>query len=58
LAASLRRSVERLRFEWVLPGHGDRKHLTVEEMTDRLRSLTVRVQALRPQPPDFTLTNW
>lgn len=58
LAASLARVVDSLRFEWLLPGHGDRKHLPAEEMTHRLRALATRVAALEPQPIDFTAVRW
>ncbi|MFG2095644.1 MBL fold metallo-hydrolase [Streptomyces sp. NPDC048612] len=58
LAASLARTADLLRFEWVLPGHGDRKRLPAEEMTRRLKELTVRTRALRPQPVDFTAVRW
>jgi glyoxylase-like metal-dependent hydrolase (beta-lactamase superfamily II) len=58
LAASLARSVGRLRFEWLLPGHGDRKRLPAEEMTRRLQALTARVQALEPQPEDLSAVRW
>lgn len=58
LAASLARVVGTLRFEWLLPGHGDRKHLPAEEMTHRLRALAKRVSALDPQPIDFTAVRW
>ncbi|MEU1626495.1 MBL fold metallo-hydrolase [Streptomyces sp. NPDC020096] len=58
LAASLARSVDRLRFEWLLPGHGDRQYLPAEEMAERLRGLAGRVQALRPEPVDFAAVRW
>jgi glyoxylase-like metal-dependent hydrolase (beta-lactamase superfamily II) len=58
LASSLARSVERLRFEWLLPGHGDRKRLPAEEMMRRLRALATRTRALQPQPVDFSATRW
>lgn len=58
LAASLARSVDRLRFEWLLPGHGDRKRLPAEEMAGQLRELTKRVQTLRPRGVDFKATRW
>ncbi|MGP4002405.1 MBL fold metallo-hydrolase [Streptomyces sp. 8N706] len=54
LGASLARTADRLRFEWLLPGHGDRKRLPAPEMTRRLRHLTARVRMLRPRPIDFT----
>ncbi|AHH94760.1 MBL fold metallo-hydrolase [Kutzneria albida] len=58
LAASLERSVDGLRFEWLFPGHGDRRHLPAAEMSRRLRGLTERVRAMRPQPIDFTAVRW
>ncbi|WP_441248345.1 MBL fold metallo-hydrolase [Kitasatospora sp. McL0602] len=58
LAASLARTAPLLRFEWVLPGHGDRKHLPPEEMADHLRTLTVRAARLRQRPVDFTAHRW
>jgi glyoxylase-like metal-dependent hydrolase (beta-lactamase superfamily II) len=58
LAASLRRTAPALRFEWVLPGHGDRRHLPADDMARRLRDLTTRVQALQPRPIDFTGVRW
>lgn len=58
LAASLVRSVGRLRFEWLLPGHGDRKRLPAEEMVRRLRELAMRTQRLRPRPVDFSAMRW
>ncbi|MFD7234358.1 MBL fold metallo-hydrolase [Streptomyces syringium] len=58
LAASLSRTAARLRFEWLLPGHGDRKRLPAAEMSRRLEALTVRTRALRPRPVDFTAIRW
>jgi len=58
LAASLRRTVPRLRFEWLLPGHGDRRHLPVDDMTRRMRDLAVRTSALTPRPTDFNAIRW
>ncbi|MFB6437426.1 4Fe-4S domain-containing protein [Streptomyces sp. NPDC056411] len=58
LAASLARTAGRLRFEWLLPGHGDRKQLPAAEMVRRLGELTDRVAELRPQPVDFTAVRW
>ncbi|MFI9204984.1 MBL fold metallo-hydrolase [Streptomyces sp. NPDC053048] len=58
LAASLARTAGRLRFEWVLPGHGDRKHLPPEEMSRRLHALAARAQTLEPRPVDFTALLW
>ncbi|MFC8828699.1 MBL fold metallo-hydrolase [Streptomyces sp. NPDC057137] len=58
LAASLARTVDTLRFEWLLPGHGDRTHLPAAESHRRMRSLTTRTAALRPRPVDFTATRW
>jgi glyoxylase-like metal-dependent hydrolase (beta-lactamase superfamily II) len=58
LAASLARTAGRLRFEWVLPGHGDRRHLPADEMSRRLRRLAERTRSLRPRPVDFTAVRW
>lgn len=54
LGASLVRTADRLHFEWLLPGHGDRKRLPAREMTRRMKQLTARVQMLQPMPIDFT----
>ncbi|MGW1621148.1 MBL fold metallo-hydrolase [Streptomyces sp. NPDC002172] len=59
LAASLTRAAaEGLRFEWLLPGHGDRCHLPQEEMAARLRHLAARTRELHPRPVDFTAVRW
>ncbi|GAB7029036.1 MBL fold metallo-hydrolase [Streptomyces sp. NPDC021749] len=58
LANSLARTAPRLRFEWVLPGHGDRHQLPADEMSRRLTALTERTRLLRPQPIDFTAVRW
>ncbi|MFF2810493.1 MBL fold metallo-hydrolase [Streptomyces sp. NPDC058000] len=58
LAASLARTTGRLRFEWLLPGHGDRTRLPAAEMARRMRELTARTQSLRPRPVDFTAVRW
>lgn len=58
LASSLARSVGRLRFEWLLPGHGGRKRLPTAEMRRRLHALAARVHALQPRPVDFSATRW
>ncbi|MGF1427727.1 MBL fold metallo-hydrolase [Kitasatospora sp. LaBMicrA B282] len=58
LAASLARTAPALHFEWVLPGHGDRRRLPAAEMAEQLRTLTARVGRLRPQPVDFTAHRW
>lgn len=58
LAASLTRVVDRLRFEWLLPGHGDRQRIPVDAMTERLRQLAARTRVLRPRPVDFTTVRW
>ncbi|MFJ9407016.1 MBL fold metallo-hydrolase [Streptomyces sp. NPDC101393] len=58
LAASLVRTAERLRFEWLLPGHGDRKRLPATEMAQRMRGLTARARHMQPQPIDFTAMRW
>ncbi|MGH3941868.1 MAG: MBL fold metallo-hydrolase [Pseudonocardiaceae bacterium] len=58
LAASLARSVGRLHFEWLLPGHGDRRRIPAEEMARRLQALATRAQELRPQPVDYSAVRW
>ncbi|MFE0171131.1 4Fe-4S domain-containing protein [Streptomyces sp. NPDC059002] len=58
LAASLARTAERLHFEWLLPGHGDRKRLPAADMAARMRELTARTRTLRPRPIDFTAVRW
>ncbi|MEV4186828.1 MBL fold metallo-hydrolase [Streptosporangium canum] len=58
LAASLARTAVRMRFEWILPGHGDRHRLPADEMSRRLRALAERTRLLRPRPIDFTAVRW
>ncbi|MFF1905166.1 MBL fold metallo-hydrolase [Kitasatospora sp. NPDC058218] len=58
LAASLARGVGRLRFEWLLPGHGDRRRMPADEAARRLRALAERCRDLRPGPIDFTSLRW
>ncbi|MEU5308398.1 MBL fold metallo-hydrolase [Streptomyces sp. NPDC021562] len=58
LAASLTRTADRLRFEWLLPGHGDRRRLPADDMTARLRRLAARTHTLHPRPVDFTAVRW
>ena len=45
--ASLSRLAEQHRFEWVLPGHGDRAHVPPDEMRTRLLSLVGRMRQPR-----------
>lgn len=58
LAASLARTADRLRFTWLLPGHGGRKRLPAAEMAERLRRLTDRARHMTPRPIDFTAVRW
>ncbi|MEU9033449.1 MBL fold metallo-hydrolase [Streptomyces sp. NPDC048352] len=58
LAASLARTAGRIRFEWVLPGHGDRRHLSADDMSRRLTGLAARTRQLQPRPVDFTAVRW
>ena len=58
LAASLARTAPRLRFEWLLPGHGDRKHLPADEFARRMHRLAEHTAGLSPQPIDFTALRW
>ncbi|MFE4610583.1 hypothetical protein ACFRK5_19880 [Streptomyces niveus] len=46
------------RFEWLLPGHGDRARLPAAEAAGRMRALATRTAALRPRPVDFTAMRW
>lgn len=58
LAASLARTAPRVRFAWLLPGHGDRKHLPAAEFARRMHDLTRRTAELSPRPVDFTALCW
>ncbi|MFJ7907756.1 4Fe-4S domain-containing protein [Kitasatospora sp. NPDC096204] len=58
LARSLARAVGRLRFEWLLPGHGERCRLDADEMALRLRGLAERTGRLAPRPVDFSAVRW
>jgi glyoxylase-like metal-dependent hydrolase (beta-lactamase superfamily II) len=58
LAASLERTAPRVRFEWLLPGHGDRRRLTAGDMARRLHDLAARTRTLSPRPVDFTAVRW
>ncbi|MFD4598089.1 MBL fold metallo-hydrolase [Streptomyces sp. NPDC058464] len=58
LAASLTRAADLLRFEWLLPGHGDRRRLPPDDMAARIHRLASRTRALRPRPVDFGAVRW
>ncbi|MGY1439310.1 MBL fold metallo-hydrolase [Streptomyces reniochalinae] len=58
LATSLARTVDALRFEWLLPGHGGRKQLPASEMARRMERLADRARGMRPRPVDFTALRW
>ncbi|MER5352402.1 ferredoxin [Kitasatospora sp. NPDC002551] len=58
LAASLARTAPRIRFAWLLPGHGDRKRLPADEFGRRMRDLAARTAKLPPRPIDFTALRW
>ncbi|MFC1415462.1 MBL fold metallo-hydrolase [Streptacidiphilus cavernicola] len=58
LAASLARTAPRIRFAWLMPGHGDRKHLPADEFTRRLHGLADRTRRLAPRPIDFAGLRW
>ncbi|AQU68481.1 hypothetical protein BBN63_21965 [Streptomyces niveus] len=51
-------TADALRFEWLLPGHGDRRHLPAAEAWRRMQALATRTATLRPRPVDFTATRW
>ncbi|MFF0390076.1 MBL fold metallo-hydrolase [Kitasatospora sp. NPDC004615] len=57
-AASLARVAPHLRFEWILPGHGDRNHLPAEQMAEQLCALVAHVGQLAPVPVDFDAHQW
>ncbi|MEU5838864.1 MBL fold metallo-hydrolase [Streptomyces diacarni] len=58
LATSLARTVDALRFEWLLPGHGGRTQLPASEMARRMKQLADRVRGMSPRPVDFTALRW
>ncbi|MGF7235688.1 MAG: 4Fe-4S domain-containing protein [Frankia sp.] len=58
LAAALARTARRVRFEWLLPGHGDRKHLPADEFAHRMHNLADRAGELSPRPIDFAALRW
>jgi glyoxylase-like metal-dependent hydrolase (beta-lactamase superfamily II) len=58
LAESLARAVGRLRFEWLLPGHGGCRRLDAAAMAARLRGLAERTGRLAPRPVDFAAVRW
>jgi glyoxylase-like metal-dependent hydrolase (beta-lactamase superfamily II) len=58
LAASLARTAPRVRFEWLMPGHGGRKRLPADEFAPRLHAAAVLTARLSPQPVDFTSIRW
>lgn len=58
LAASLARTAPRVRFEWLLPGHGGGKHLPAGEFARRMHDVASRTARLSPQPVDFTAIRW
>lgn len=58
LATSLARVAPQIRFEWVLPGHGDRMRRPADEMAARLADLAERTAKLAPRPIDFTALRW
>jgi glyoxylase-like metal-dependent hydrolase (beta-lactamase superfamily II) len=58
LSASLERTAPTLHFEWLLPGHGDRRHLPADDMKERLQNLTARTRTLSPRPIDFAAVRW
>ncbi|MFJ5924601.1 MBL fold metallo-hydrolase [Kitasatospora sp. NPDC092948] len=57
-AASLARVAPLLHFEWVLPGHGERKRLTSEQMAEQLSALVEQAARLVPRPVDFAAHQW
>ena len=58
LAASLQRTVPKLRFEWLLPGHGDRRRLPPSEMAQRMQDMADRAALLVPRAIDFAAARY
>jgi glyoxylase-like metal-dependent hydrolase (beta-lactamase superfamily II) len=58
LAASLARTAPRVRFAWLLPGHGHRKYLPPDEFARHMHNLADRTASLAPHPIDFTALRW
>lgn len=58
LATSLARTAPRIRFEWVLAGHGGRMRRPAGEMATRLAGLVARTATLSPRALDFTAVRW
>ncbi|MET7331179.1 MBL fold metallo-hydrolase [Nonomuraea sp. NPDC005650] len=57
-AVSIARAAEELRFEWVLPGHGDFRRLPAEEMTERMRGLGERAAGYPTMEVDYGKVRW
>jgi glyoxylase-like metal-dependent hydrolase (beta-lactamase superfamily II) len=57
-AVSLARAAEELTFEWVLPGHGDFKHLPADEMRQRMRALAKRVTSYPEMEVHYGKVRW
>ncbi|MFC1438622.1 ferredoxin [Streptacidiphilus sp. N1-10] len=58
LAASLTRTAPRIRFSWLLPGHGDRRQLPADDFARRLHDLARRTAQLPDRSVDFTALRW
>ncbi|AXL88824.1 MBL fold metallo-hydrolase [Streptomyces sp. CB09001] len=58
LLESVRRMAAQARFEWVLPGHGDRRRLPADEMTTRLLALAQRMRGRPALPLDIGAVRW
>ncbi|MEU3617922.1 MBL fold metallo-hydrolase [Streptomyces sp. NPDC006872] len=57
-AASVARAAEELRFEWVLPGHGDLRHLPADEIRERMRALGQRAATYPAMEVDYGKVRW
>ncbi|MFJ8441440.1 MBL fold metallo-hydrolase [Kitasatospora griseola] len=57
-AASLARVAPLLHFEWMLPGHGDRKRLTPGQMAEQLDALVAHAARLAPGPVNIAAHQW
>lgn len=58
LAASLQRTVPRLTFEWLLPGHGGGNRKPADEMARRMQAMADRTSQLTPRAVDFSAARY
>jgi glyoxylase-like metal-dependent hydrolase (beta-lactamase superfamily II) len=58
LIATVRRLAAEARFEWILPGHGDRRQLPAGEMSRRLAALADRMDSRAGRALDIGAVKW